>query len=196
MSEQSLKPIQILSWGINRLAQIADYSWSGDFCKEEAQRAMTSIREEFSETDFRKMSIEELQQLGFAKWTENSLLCPLWAQPILKPNAKDKDIRGGCIAEGWEIKDGKVIWENEGDIFSLDKEGLATTQNTITTNTNFMKQIIGKCSKCGGTVIQESMGYTTDPKYFEPTCSNCGAQRKLPTIEMEECSQIFNEKND
>jgi hypothetical protein len=111
------KLVSFMAWGTNRLAEIADYNWSGEFCKEEAERAMKSIREELAKLDFSTMNLEELKNVRFGSWTETTLLCPLYAQPVLKPNV-DNDVRFGCVADGWEIKEGKVLFDKSKDINS------------------------------------------------------------------------------
>ena len=85
------------------------------FCKKEAKETMRLFREEFAKLDLKELSLDELLNCRFGKWTEQSLLCPLYAQPILKPG-EDNDVRFGCIASGWEIKDGAVVWANDKGI--------------------------------------------------------------------------------
>ena len=106
---------------INRAAEVFCYSWSDDF----SFKRMKEIPDVFSKSDyFRKvdpneMTKEQLLDLGFQKWDEDSglMLIPLYIYPFLKDEIMcgsisdicsrlikvseiDIDHRFGCLAYG------------------------------------------------------------------------------------------------
>ena len=106
---------------INRAAEVFNYGWSDDL----SSKRIKEIPDVFSKSDyFRKvdpneMSIEQLENLGFKKWDDESclMLIPLYVYPFLKDEFMcgsisdiearpikvsdiDTDARYGCLAYG------------------------------------------------------------------------------------------------
>ena len=73
---------------VNRAAEVICYSWSDDF----SSKRMKEIPDVFSKSEyFRKidpneMTAEQLAEVGFQKWSEDSglMLIPLYVYPFLK----------------------------------------------------------------------------------------------------------------
>ena len=104
-----------LIWFANMMMQIPEYqpNWTPEFCVKEALEYRDMLKEYLlKECDFSKMSIEELQSLGFAWWDDNKslLLCPMWLANTLFPD-KDHDHRNGIIAFGFKVEDGNVLFD-------------------------------------------------------------------------------------
>ena len=106
---------------VNRAAEVFCYNWSNDF----SSKRIKEIPDVFSKSDyFRKvdpneMTVDQLDNLGFKKWDDESglMLIPLYVYPFLKDefmcgsisdiaarNIKASDIdtdnRFGCLAYG------------------------------------------------------------------------------------------------
>ena len=96
-------------------------SWGDEFCMKQLTEALQICREYLEEVDVQKLDEDELRLAGFEFWTEETVLCPLYFQPILKPNSNN-DVRFGCIADGWQLKDGHINLSENKDIFSDKKE--------------------------------------------------------------------------
>lgn len=62
------------------------------------------------------------------------------------------------------------------------------------------REIIGKCSCCGGEVSKPIYGYSVDPSYFNGSCEKCGAKENkianMPTIPMHPEANISMVPND
>ena len=100
------------NWYVNKLSQIPEYhnSWSAEFCVKESLDYMKTVNDFLTENvDFTKLTIGELESLGFEVW-ENKLLCPLWLANHLFPNV-DHDHRGGLIAFGYAVDGDTVIFD-------------------------------------------------------------------------------------
>lgn len=52
--------------------------------------ALKNLQNNFSNCDFWKFSRYELGQLGFINWSDEILLIPIWAFPVILKNSKDK----------------------------------------------------------------------------------------------------------
>lgn len=108
MSKQ--KAQHALVWFANMMMQIPEYqpSWGPAFCVTEALAYKKKLEEYLSQIDFTQMTVEELKELGFRWWDEEHtlLLCPLWLASLFPSD--DHDHRGGCLAFGFKVKDGKI----------------------------------------------------------------------------------------
>lgn len=96
--------------------------WSDEFSYKEIREKYANIKEELKDIigDVTTLSLEELKELGFSKWSEESglRLIPLWAFDLIPDGAElesiggekavkgkdeiDLDARFGCIA--WGLK--------------------------------------------------------------------------------------------
>ena len=106
---------------INRAAEVFNYDWSDDFSSERIKEIpdVFSKSAYFRKVDPNKMSIEQLENLGFKKWDGESglMLIPLYLYPFLKDGLMcasisdiearpikvsdiDTDNRFGCLAYG------------------------------------------------------------------------------------------------
>jgi hypothetical protein len=109
---------KILVWFANSMMQIPEYQpqWTAEFCVKEALENRAKIKRELlSKIDFSALSLEDFLDLGFSFWDESKslLLCPLWLADTLFPE-EDHDHRGGLIAYGFKVVNGKVLFEKSG----------------------------------------------------------------------------------
>ena len=88
---------------MNKIATFAKYNWSGDFIISESKEFLNKFKEYFEKEkiDILKISIEDLEMLGFSKWDENELmLIPLWCFDLIPDGTElisisgDKKIKG------------------------------------------------------------------------------------------------------
>lgn len=96
-------------------------SWSDKFCREHVLDTIKHIKDSefFHKIDPNRLSFNEVLQLGFGRWSEESslMLIPLWLMPFLTEsfeggsindetprmlvtNELDNDHRFGCLAYG------------------------------------------------------------------------------------------------
>ena len=106
---------------INRAAEVICYNWGADFSSERIKEItdVFSKSEYFRKVDPNEMTKEQLVDLGFQKWDEESglMLIPLYVYPFLKDEIVcgsisdkeaslikvsdiDTDHRFGCLAYG------------------------------------------------------------------------------------------------
>lgn len=116
-----MKLVIHFTWLTNKLAESNTYPWSEKFKAEEIKRAFDKFYESAKNTldlDLNKLTIAELQEMRFMRWSEESdlWLIPLWFVPLLPVGIElttifgqkvtytgdniDLDIRFGCIAYG------------------------------------------------------------------------------------------------
>lgn len=96
--------------------------WSDEFSYKKIKEKYTNIKEELKDIvgDITALSLEELKELGFSKWSEESelQLIPLWAFDLIPDGTElesisgnkavkgkgeiDLDVRFGCIAWGFK----------------------------------------------------------------------------------------------
>ena len=112
---------RITDCAVHALGHVADVkqygkSWGERFCTEQAVENYDKVLDHLKDFDFKTLTIDQLKMVGFRMWNETLILCPLWAAPLLIKNLKDNDTRFGCVAYGWEVKDGEVLWDKEGTI--------------------------------------------------------------------------------
>ena len=106
---------------VNRAAEVFCYSWSDDF----SSKRIKEIPDVFSKSEYlrkidpNEMTAEQLDEVGFQKWSEDSglMLIPLYVYPFLKDEFMcgsisdladrkikvadiDTDNRFGCLAYG------------------------------------------------------------------------------------------------
>lgn len=99
-------------------------NWSDELSYKEVKESYANIKEQLSEIigDITELSVDELKELGFKKWEEESelYLIPLWAFDLIPDGTVlesisderaikgkdeiDLDVRIGCIAWGFEPK--------------------------------------------------------------------------------------------
>ena len=106
---------------INRAAEVFCYNWGADFSSERIKEIQDvfSKSEYFRKVDPNELTIDQLVDLGFQKWDEESglMLIPLYVYPFLKDEIVcgsisdkeaslikvsdiDTDHRFGCLAYG------------------------------------------------------------------------------------------------
>ena len=106
---------------VNRAAEVFCYSWSADFSSERIKEipSVFSKSDYFRKVDPNEMAVDQLDNLGFQKWDEDSglMLIPLYVYPFLKDEIMcgsisdkeaclmktsdiDTDNRFGCLAYG------------------------------------------------------------------------------------------------
>lgn len=101
------------------VANICSYNnWSDDFCRKEIRDLYSRLIKEFNEVDFTQFTMDELKQLDFKMWDDNTILMPVWVIDCLKDGTVlttidgnevtfdknrglDKDERFGCTAYGF-----------------------------------------------------------------------------------------------
>jgi len=101
------------------VANICSYEkWSDDFCRNEIKEHYAQLIKNFNQCDFTQFTMDELKQLDFKMWDENTILMPVWAIDCLKDGTVlttisgneitfdkskglDKDERFGCTAYGF-----------------------------------------------------------------------------------------------
>lgn len=108
------------TWLTNTLAECYHYNWSTEFKANELKKTFEKFYESAKklELDLDKLTVDELREMRFCKWDEESnlWLIPLWFVPLLPVgieltnigggkltytgNNIDLDIRFGCIAYG------------------------------------------------------------------------------------------------
>lgn len=117
--------INCFTWYTNRVAETVQYtSWSDEFCRKEIKKATYKMLDELNKfIDWDNLTKEEAKELRFVLWDEEQpdlYLLPLYILPILPIGTKlttiggeeivydgtnvDKDIRGGYIAYGINVK--------------------------------------------------------------------------------------------
>lgn len=113
MSEGIRKITDVAIYALGHLAEVYQYgkNWGDEFCNKRANECYEESLNHLKEFDFKSLSLDELLMVGFRMWTKDSLLCPLWAVSLLLKDLKDNDTRFGCVADGWKVKDGKVMWD-------------------------------------------------------------------------------------
>ena len=113
--------LQVRQAIINRAAEVFCYKWATDFSSERIKEipSVFSKSEGFRKVDPNEMTKEQLVDLGFQKWDEDSglMLIPLYIYPFLKDEIMcgsisdicprlikvseiDIDHRFGCLAYG------------------------------------------------------------------------------------------------
>ena len=106
---------------INRAAEVFCYNWGADFSSERIKEIpdVFSKSEYFRKVDPNELTIEQLVNIGFKKWDDESglMLIPLYVYPFLKDEIVcgsisdkeaslikvsdiDTDNRFGCLAYG------------------------------------------------------------------------------------------------
>ena len=122
----------------NLVSEISSYdSWSDEFCRKQVKELYAKLVDKFQDVDFTEFTAEELKQLDFQFWDENTILMPVWALDCLTDGAKvvsidgqeitfdkskglDKDTRFGCTAYGLlisQLRDSAIenILDKSGD---------------------------------------------------------------------------------
>ncbi len=109
---------------MNSIQMGVSYEWSDEFSYKKVKESYANIKEQLSEIigDITELSEDELRELGFTKWEEESelYLMPLWAFDLIPDGTElkdifgnkaikgkdeiDLDVRFGCIAWGFEPK--------------------------------------------------------------------------------------------
>ena len=105
----------------NLVSEISSYeNWSDEFCRKQVKELYAKLVEKFDGVDFTEFTVEELKQLDFQLWDENTILMPVWALDCLIDSTKvvsidgqeitfdkskglDKDTRFGCTAYGFTL---------------------------------------------------------------------------------------------
>jgi hypothetical protein len=105
----------------NLVSEISSYeNWSDEFCRKQVKELYSKLVEKFDGVDFTEFTVEELKQLDFQLWDENTILMPVWALDCLidgtqvvsidgqeitfdKSKGLDKDTRFGCTAYGFTL---------------------------------------------------------------------------------------------
>jgi len=105
----------------NLVSEISSYeNWSDEFCRKQVKELYSKLVEKFDGVDFTEFTVEELKQLDFQLWDENTILMPVWALDCLidgtqvvsidgqeitfdKSKGLDKDTRFGCAAYGFTL---------------------------------------------------------------------------------------------
>jgi hypothetical protein len=105
----------------NLVSEISSYeNWSDEFCRKQVKELYAKLVEKFDGVDFTEFTVEELKQLDFQLWDENTILMPVWALDCLidgtkvvsidgqeitfdKSKGLDKDTRFGCTAYGFTL---------------------------------------------------------------------------------------------
>lgn len=105
----------------NLISEISSYeSWSDEFCRKQVKELYKKLIDKFDGVDFTEFTSEELKQLDFQFWDENTILLPVWALDCLPDGTKlvgidgeditfdksrglDKDTRFGCTAYGFTL---------------------------------------------------------------------------------------------
>jgi hypothetical protein len=105
----------------NLVSEISTYdSWSDEFCRKQIKDLYSKLIDKFQDVDFTQFTSEELKQLDFQFWDENTILMPVWALDCLPDGTKvvsidgqeiifdkskglDKDTRFGCTAYGFSL---------------------------------------------------------------------------------------------
>ena len=105
----------------NLVSEISSYeNWSDEFCRKQVKELYAKLVEKFDGVDFTEFTVEELKQLDFQLWDENTILIPVWALDCLidgtkvvsidgqeitfdKSKGLDKDTRFGCTAYGFTL---------------------------------------------------------------------------------------------
>lgn len=106
---------------VNRAAEVMAYkNWDSDFCAKQIRDIPDRIKgdDDFIKIQPEKLSREQMKELGFGAWSEESdlMLIPLWLLPFLadefsggcidgevrifKRDELDSEARFGCIAYG------------------------------------------------------------------------------------------------
>ena len=118
MSEGIRRITDVAVYALGHIAEAKHYgkSWGDEFVAKQAREHYDKSIEHLKDFDFKILTLDELKMVGFRMWDEGLLLCPLWVAPILMPNAKDNDTRFGCLAYGWPVVDGKVVWDKKETI--------------------------------------------------------------------------------
>lgn len=122
----------------NLVSEISSYeNWSDEFCRKQVKELYAKLVEKFDGVDFTEFTVEELKQLDFQLWDENTILMPVWALDCLidgtkvvsidgqeitfdKSKGLDKDTRFGCTAYGFtlsQLRDSAIenILDKSGD---------------------------------------------------------------------------------
>ena len=105
----------------NLVSEISSYeNWSDEFCRKQVKELYAKLVEKFDGVDFTEFTVEELKQLDFQLWDENTILMPVWTLDCLidgtkvvsidgqeitfdKSKGLDKDTRFGCTAYGFTL---------------------------------------------------------------------------------------------
>ena len=118
----SYKELQgYLSRMLSMFVQGHEYdSWSDEFIAKECKSAYKSMIENLQDCiiDWENFTLDELHQLGFQKWDDNSstMLIPLYLKNLFYTKDKDGDHRGGLLAFGFQVVDGHINIGKEGSI--------------------------------------------------------------------------------
>ena len=118
MSTGLRRVTDVMAYALGHLADVKNYgqSWGDKFVAEQAVQRYDKAIKHLEGFDFKTLTLDELKMIGFRMWTEDLILCPLWAKPLLCPNITDNDTRFGCLAYGWIVSDGKVHWDTSSCI--------------------------------------------------------------------------------
>jgi hypothetical protein len=107
---------------VNTVAMTKEYvSWSDKFARSETTEALDYLREKYKGFDFGSLSKKELSEFGFGNWDAELMLIPLYLLPCIKEGTElysisderiivgkdvlDNDVRFGCVAYGFKIKE-------------------------------------------------------------------------------------------
>ena len=103
---------------LNGMAEVVNYhkNWGDEFCIKQIKKSFQKTMEYLKDFDFKSLTVDELVAIGFRKWDENVILCPLWAVDLCLPELNDRDIRMGCVAYGWKFEDNEVLWDEKAGI--------------------------------------------------------------------------------
>ena len=105
----------------NLVSELSSYeNWTDEFCRKQVKELYAKLVEKFDGVDFTEFTVEELKQLDFQLWDENTILMPVWTLDCLidgtkvvsidgqeitfdKSKGLDKDTRFGCTAYGFTL---------------------------------------------------------------------------------------------
>lgn len=99
---QGVNVANLMTYLINNVACIMEYENEDNLKRKELKEYYETVQKEMSKIDFNKLTIEQLEFLGFKKLSQKSegYLVPLWILRVLPKGTKLKTILDGEVIVG------------------------------------------------------------------------------------------------